>query len=155
MIRLSLRYILAGLNKFKIELAHVKNIIVTHIHIDHAGAAGLLMKCYPNTKLFVHPFGKMHLCEPDRLEKSIKNLYGDDIFNKNFYPIIPVPEARIHSVTDGEKLKISKNRELQFIHTSGHADHHMSIYAPATKGIFAGDTTGAHFPEIHFSLTYQ
>ncbi|MCI3150103.1 MBL fold metallo-hydrolase [Bacillus cereus] len=148
----SLRYILAGLNKLKIELAHVKNIIVTHIHVDHAGAAGLLMKCCPNAKLFVHPFGKIHLCEPDRLEKSLKTLYGNDIFNKNFYPIIPVPEARIHAVTDGEKLKISKNRELQFLHTPGHADHHMSIYDPATKGIFAGDTIGAHFPEIDFSL---
>ncbi|MEG7835341.1 MBL fold metallo-hydrolase [Bacillus cereus] len=148
----SLRYILAGLYKLKIELTHVKNIIVTHIHVDHAGAAGLLMKCCPNAKLFVHPLGKTHMCEPVKLEKSIKKAYGYDIFNKNFYPIIPIPEARIHSVADGEKLKISTNRELQFFYTPGHADHHMSIYDSATNGIFAGDTLGANFPEIDYNL---
>lgn len=148
----SLRYILAGLYKLKIELTHVKNIIVTHIHVDHAGGAGLLMKCCPNARLFVHPLGKTHMCEPVKLEKSLKKLYGHDIFNKNFYPIIPIPEARIHSVADGEKLKISTNRELQFFYTPGHADHHMSIYDSATNGIFAGDTLGAKFPEIDYNL---
>lgn len=72
----SLRYILAGLYKLKIELTHVKNIIVTHIHVDHAGAAGLLMKCCPNAKLFVHPLGKTHMCEPVKLEKSLKKHMG-------------------------------------------------------------------------------
>ncbi|SPT76290.1 MULTISPECIES: MBL fold metallo-hydrolase [Bacillus cereus group] len=148
----SLRYILAGLNELQIELIQVKNIIVTHIHVDHAGAAGLLMKCCPNAKLFVHPMGKMYMCEPDKLEKSLKKVYGNDIFNNQFYPIIPIHEARIHPVDDGEKLKISKKRELQFFHTPGHADHHISIYDPATKGVFAGDTIGAYFPELDFDL---
>ncbi|HDR4441083.1 hypothetical protein BK720_06585 [Bacillus thuringiensis serovar brasilensis] len=148
----SLRYILAGLYKLKIELTHVKNIIVTHIHVDPAGAAGLLMKCCPNAKLFVHPLGKTHMCEPVKLEKSLKKSYGHDIFNKNFCPIIPIPKARIHSVADGEKLEISTNRELQFFYTPGHANHHMSIYDSAINGIFTGDTLGANFPEIDYNL---
>ncbi len=84
----SIRYILAGLNELKVELTQVKNIIVTHIHIDHAGAAGLLMKCCPNAKLFVHPEGTKFLCEPHKLEESLKIGFGNDIFNNQFAPLI-------------------------------------------------------------------
>lgn len=150
----SIRYILAGLNELKVELTQVKNIIVTHIHIDHAGAAGLLMKCCPNAKLFVHPIGTAFLHKPHGLEQSLKKGFGNDIFNNQFAPLIPINQARIHSVNDKEKLKISKGRELQFIYTPGHADHHISIHDLATNGIFAGDAIGAyfHFPEIHIDL---
>ncbi|MCU5646350.1 MBL fold metallo-hydrolase [Bacillus cereus] len=150
----SLRYIIAGLNELNIELTHVKNIILTHIHVDHAGAAGLLMKCCPNAKLFVHPMGKKFIREPHRLENSLKKIYGTNIFNDQFYPLIPIPGTRIHAVEDKEKLKISEKRELQFVYTPGHADHHMSIHDPATEGVFSGDAIGAYFtlPEINFNL---
>jgi len=150
----SIRYILAGLNELKVELTQVKNIIVTHIHIDHAGAAGLLMKCCPNAKLFIHPEGTKFLCEPHKLEESLKIGFGNDIFNNQFAPLIPIDKARIHPVNNKEKLKISKERELQFIYTPGHANHHISVHDLATNGIFAGDAIGAyfHFPEFRIDL---
>lgn len=141
----SIRYILAGLNELEVELTQIKNIIVTHIHIDHAGAAGHLMKCCPNAKLFVHPIGERFLNEPDRLEESLRRGFGNYIFDNQFAPLIPIDKARIHIVQDKEKLKISKARELQFIYTPGHADHHISIHDLATNGIFAGDAIGAYF----------
>ncbi|KXH80325.1 MULTISPECIES: MBL fold metallo-hydrolase [Bacillus] len=150
----SLRYIIAGLNELKVELTHVKNIILTHIHVDHAGAAGLLMKCCPNAKLFVHPMGEKFMRDPHSLENSLKKIYGTNMFNNQFYPLIPIHEARIHPVEDKEKLKVSEKRELQFIYTPGHAEHHISIHDLDTNGIFAGDAIGAyfHFPEIPFDL---
>lgn len=72
----SLRYIIAGLNELKIELTHVKNIILTHIHVDHASTVGLLMKCCPNAKLFVHPIGEKFMREPHSLENSLKKYMG-------------------------------------------------------------------------------
>ncbi|HDR7713906.1 TPA: hypothetical protein QCX89_006050 [Bacillus cereus] len=83
--------------------------------------------------------------EPDRLEESLRRGFGNYIFDNQFAPLIPIDKARIHIVQDKEKLKISKARELQFIYTPGHADHHISIHDLATNGIFAGDAIGAYF----------
>ncbi len=103
------------------------------------------MKICPNAKLFVHPKGEEFLINSKSLEENLRKYFGNDIFDNQFAPLIPIDKARIHIIQDKEKLEISKGRELQFIYTPGHADHHISIHDPATNGIFAGDAIGAYF----------
>jgi len=139
----SIPYLLEGLKKINIDPAEVKHIIVTHIHLDHAGGVGLLVESCPNAKVYVHPRGKRHLADPSRLIESAKQVYGDT-FNELFDPILPVPEEQLVEVADGETLKLG-SRTLTFYDTPGHAKHHMSIHDSLSNGIFTGDTIGVHY----------
>ncbi|WP_410982348.1 MBL fold metallo-hydrolase [Bacillus cereus] len=143
----SLPYILNGLHQLRIDLADVKNIIVTHVHLDHAGSAGLMMEKCPNATLFVHSRGARHMIDPTKLIQGAKAVYGD-AFDKLFNPILPIPEKRVHIVQDGDVLQISKNRTLTFYDTPGHAKHHISIHDSLTNGIFTGDTIGIYYREL-------
>lgn len=143
----SLPYLLNGLQQLQINLADVKNIIVTHVHLDHAGATGLMMEKCPNATLFVHSRGARHMIDPTKLIQGAKAVY-DDAFDKLFNPILPIPEKRVHIVKDGETLQISENRILTFYDTPGHAKHHISIHDSLTNGIFTGDTIGIYYREL-------
>lgn len=144
----SIPYILEGLEALEISPADIAYIIVTHIHLDHAGGAGLMIKHCPNAKVIVHPKGARHLAEPSRLIAGAKAVYGEK-FSELFDPILAIPEDRIIIKDDGDTLVISEELTLQFLDTPGHANHHFSIYHPATKGIFSGDTAGIYYPQIH------
>lgn len=127
---------------FSIE--DIRYIIVTHIHLDHAGGAGLLIQECPDAELIVHPKGARHLADPSKLIKGAKAVYGDD-FDELFNPVLPVPEARIMSAAHGETLSLADGRTLTFYHTPGHADHHISIHDSLTNGVFTGDTAGIQY----------
>lgn len=144
---MSVPYILNGLKELNLDPKDVRYIIVTHIHLDHAGGAGLLLQHCPNAKVVVHPKGARHLVDPSRLILGAKAVYGDD-FERLFEPILPIPEDRLLIKEGGEKLKISANCELTFYHTPGHADHHFSIYDPISNGMFTGDTIGVRYDQI-------
>src|SRR5690625_2116874 len=139
----SIPYLLEVMKKICIDPAELKDIIVTHIHLDPAGGVGLLVECCPNAKVYVHPRGKRHLADPSRLIESAKQVYGDT-FNELFDPILPVPEEQLVEVADGETLKLG-SRTLTFYDTPGHAKHHMSIHDSLSNGIFTGDTIGVHY----------
>ncbi|MDM5188405.1 MBL fold metallo-hydrolase [Bacillus sp. DX4.1] len=143
----SLPYLLNGLQQLRIDLTDVKNIIVTHVHLDHAGAAGLMMEKCPNATLFVHPRGARHMIDPAKLIQGAKAVYGDT-FDELFNPILPIPEERVHIVQDGETLQIAENRTLTFYDTPGHAKHHISIHDSLTNGMFTGDTIGIYYREL-------
>ncbi|PEA82448.1 MBL fold metallo-hydrolase [Bacillus pseudomycoides] len=143
----SLPHLLNGLQQLRINLADVKNIIVTHVHLDHAGGAGLMMEKCPNATLFVHSRGARHMIDPTKLIQGAKAVYGDS-FDKLFNPILPIPEKRVHTVQDGETLQISEDRLLTFYNTTGHAKHHISIHDSLTNGIFTGDTIGIYYREL-------
>ncbi|MDM5154655.1 MBL fold metallo-hydrolase [Bacillus sp. DX1.1] len=143
----SLPYLLNGLQQLRIDLTDVKNIIVTHVHLDHAGAAGLMMEKCPNATLFVHPRGARHMIDPTKLIQGAKAVYGDT-FDELFNPILPIPEERVHIVQDGETLQIAENRTLTFYDTPGHAKHHISIHDSLTNGMFTGDTIGIYYREL-------
>lgn len=143
----SLPYVLEGLQELNITLSDIRNIIVTHVHLDHAGAAGLMMEKCPNATLFVHARGARHMVDPSKLIQGAKAVYGED-FDKLFYPILPIFEDRVHVVQDGETLQISKERILTFYDTPGHAKHHISIHDSVTNGIFTGDTIGIYYREL-------
>ncbi|WP_138416709.1 MBL fold metallo-hydrolase [Aquibacillus sediminis] len=143
----SIPYLLKGLEQLHINPEQVAYIIVTHIHLDHAGGVGLLLEKCPNAKVIVHPRGKRHLADPTKLIQGAKAVYGDT-FGTLFDPIIPVPEERLLEKADGETLKIGENRTLTFYDTPGHAKHHFSIHDSYSNGIFTGDTIGVLYPQI-------
>lgn len=143
----SIPYLLKGLEALEIDPAEIKNIIVTHIHLDHAGGAGLLLEKCPNAQLIVHPKGKRHLADPSRLIQGARAVYGQQ-FDELFHPILPIPEDRLVVKEEGETLKIGQNRILTFLDTPGHANHHFSIHDPYSAGIFTGDTVGVYYTEL-------
>ena len=143
----SVPYIKEGLSKLGFSLEQVKYIIVTHIHLDHAGGAGLLIQDCPNAKVVVHPKGARHLASPERLIAGAQAVYGDT-FDGLFAPIIAVPEDRLLIKEDGETLEIGENCTLKFFHTPGHANHHFSIYDPVSNGMFTGDTVGVRYAQL-------
>jgi glyoxylase-like metal-dependent hydrolase (beta-lactamase superfamily II) len=143
----SIPYLLKGLEALGLEAKNIKNIIVTHIHLDHAGGVGLLLEQCPNANVFVHPKGKRHLADPSRLIQGAKAVYREK-FDELFNPILPVPEERLFAMEDGDTLQIGENRTLTFLHTPGHANHHFSIYDSRSKGVFTGDTVGVFYPQL-------
>ncbi|WP_449539845.1 MBL fold metallo-hydrolase [Ferdinandcohnia sp. Marseille-Q9671] len=143
----SIPYILEGLKTLKIDPFDVEYIIVTHIHLDHAGGVGLLLQYCPNAKVVVHPKGARHLADPTRLIAGAKAVYGDT-FDSLFDPIVPISEDRLIVKEDKSQLEISSNCSLVFYDTPGHANHHFSIYDPVSNGIFTGDTIGVYYYEL-------
>lgn len=143
----SIKYVKEGLNALGISLDEVKYIIVTHIHLDHAGGAGLLVQECPNAKVVVHPKGARHLADPSRLIAGAKAVYGDK-FAGLFEPILPIDEDRLLVKGEGDKLKIGSNCQLEFLDTPGHANHHFSIYDPISNGMFTGDTVGVRYEQL-------
>ncbi|QHJ71289.1 MBL fold metallo-hydrolase [Planococcus halotolerans] len=143
----SVAYIKDGLKKMGHKLSDVEYIIVTHIHLDHAGGAGLLLQDCPNAKLVVHPKGARHLADPSRLVAGAKMVYGDR-FDNLFAPVLPVSEDRILVKGEGDRLEISPDCILEFWDSSGHANHHFAIVEPVSNGIFTGDTAGIHYEQL-------
>ncbi len=143
----SVPYILKGFQDLGLDPHDVKYIIVTHIHLDHAGGAGLLLQHCPQAKVVVHPKGARHLSNPERLIMGARAVYGDQ-FEKLFDPILPIPEDRILIKEDQETLSIGPHCDLLFLDTPGHANHHFSIYDPVSQGIFTGDTIGVYYHQL-------
>ena len=143
----SVNYVKSGLESLGFSMDQVKYIIVTHIHLDHAGGAGLLLRECPNAKVVVHPKGLRHLAEPGRLIAGAKAVYGTK-FEELFDPIIPIPYERMIIKNDGDILKIGETCILKFFDTPGHANHHFSIYDPVSDGMFTGDTVGVRYEQL-------
>ncbi|MEZ0480006.1 MBL fold metallo-hydrolase [Planococcus sp. SSTMD024] len=143
----SVEHVKQGLNELGLSLEEVRYIIVTHIHLDHAGGAGLLMQDCPNATLIVHPKGARHLADPSRLIAGARAVYGGK-FDELFNPIVPVPEHRVAIKTEGDRLQIGPDCTLEFWDTPGHAKHHIGILDPVSNGFFAGDTAGIRYVQL-------
>lgn len=125
----------------------VSHIIVTHVHLDHAGGAGKLMRLLPNATFVVHPRGVRHMTDPSKLEASARAVYGDEKFDEMYGSLVPVPEDRVSVMEDGDHLEIGK-RSLSFMDAPGHARHHFCVWDEQTKGWFTGDTFGISYREL-------
>ncbi len=125
----------------KLGMKEIAYIIPTHIHLDHAGAAGGLAQLFPRAKVIVHPQAAKHAVNPSRLIESTKMSFGDG-FEDTFGTTLPVPESQINIPEDGEVISID-GRRLQIIHAPGHAPHHMTIFDEKTRGLFCGEALGA------------
>lgn len=119
----------------------VRYIIPTHVHLDHAGGAGLMMARYPAARLLIHPRGARHMADPTRLVESSTEVYGELRFRQLYGEITPVPNERIVSMEDGDSVSLGQ-RQLEFRHTRGHADHHLCVWDAHSGGWFSGDMFG-------------
>jgi glyoxylase-like metal-dependent hydrolase (beta-lactamase superfamily II) len=125
----------------------VRYIMPTHVHLDHAGGAGELMRQLPNAKLIIHPRGSRHMIDPRKLEAGSIAVYGEEGFRRLFGHLPPIPEHRIIIAKDNFSLDFN-GRPLLFIDTPGHAKHHYSIYDDSSKGFFTGDSFGLSYREL-------
>lgn len=126
---------------------NVKYIIVTHIHLDHAGGAGVLLQELPNAQVVVHPRGARHLIAPERLIKGAIAVYGEERFRTYFGEVLPISQERV--IEAAHEFRLSLNgRELLFLDTPGHARHHVCVIDEKSQGIFTGDTFGLSYREF-------
>jgi glyoxylase-like metal-dependent hydrolase (beta-lactamase superfamily II) len=121
-------------------MADVRQILLTHIHLDHAGCTGSLVKENPSIDVFVHERGAIHLADPAKLLSSATRLYGQDM-DRLWGEFLPVPQERLHELRGGETIEAG-GRTLQVAYTPGHASHHVSYFEPSTRIAFVGDTAG-------------
>lgn len=143
----SIPYVLAKLTELRLNYLHVDYIILTHIHLDHAGGASQLMLLCPNAKLVVHPKGARHMIDPSKLIQGSKAVYGDAAFTKLYGEISPIDQNRIIQPEDEQEVNLA-TRVLTFIDTPGHANHHHCIIDHQSNSIFTGDTLGVAYPAL-------
>lgn len=136
-----------ALDKDNLSLLDVAYIIPTHVHLDHAGGAGELMKQCPNARLIVHPRGARHLINPTNLIDGAMAVYGEEQFKKLYGKITPIDAKRVTEADDNFILDFD-GRELKFLDTPGHARHHFCIWDKQTESMFTGDTFGISYRDF-------
>lgn len=129
-----------GLRAEGLQVADLHAILLTHIHLDHAGATGALVKENPRLAVYVHTRGASHLVDPGKLLDSARRLWGDDL-PRLFGNTLPVPAENLRILAGGETLRLG-TRELGVAYTPGHAAHHVSYFDEADGTAFIGDTGG-------------
>jgi glyoxylase-like metal-dependent hydrolase (beta-lactamase superfamily II) len=140
--------LLAALEAHGLERDAVDYVIPTHVHLDHAGGAGLLMQELPRAKLVIHPRGARHLIDPSALMQGVRAVYGAEVAARDYGELVPVPSERVVTTTEGMVIELG-GRPLLFADTPGHARHHHCIWDEASRGWFTGDTFGIVYPELH------
>lgn len=139
--------LLAALDGAGLRPEAVDWLIVTHVHLDHAGGAGLLMQSLPNATLVVHPRGARHMIDPRQLYEGARLIYGDAEMVRSYGSLVGVDERRVH-VTGDDSTLTHGSRTLRFLHTPGHARHHHCIWDERSRGFFTGDTFGISYREF-------
>lgn len=133
-----------------LSIAELTGILVTHIHLDHAGAVGTLVRENPRLRVYVHEAGAPHMADPAKLVASATRLYGD-LMDTLWGEVAPVPAAAMTTLRGGERLQVA-GRALDVAYTPGHAVHHVSYFSPDTGIAFVGDTAGVMMVENGFVL---
>ncbi|MEO7774372.1 MAG: MBL fold metallo-hydrolase [Steroidobacteraceae bacterium] len=136
-----------ALRELEVLPENVDYVLLTHIHLDHAGGAGALLRYLPNARVVVHPHGAAHMNEPGKLIAATIAVYGEKAYRSLYGEIVPIPAARILQTQDGMTLSL-QSRELTFLHTPGHALHHYCIWDPTSRCVFSGDTFGLSYREF-------
>lgn len=139
--------LMGALQALGLTPAQVDFVIPTHVHLDHAGGAGLLMQQLPHARLVVHPRGARHMVDPSALYQGALAVYGQEEMDRSYGTLVPVPAERVLQTHDGFTLDFH-GRPLLFIDTPGHARHHHCIWDEASAGWFTGDTFGLSYREF-------
>jgi glyoxylase-like metal-dependent hydrolase (beta-lactamase superfamily II) len=143
----SVPYLLAALQELGSPRDTVDYVFLTHVHMDHAGGAGMLMRELPAARLLVHPRGAPHMIDPSKVVAASQAVYGEDEFRRLYGDVLPVQPQRVVNVPDAFRCTLG-GRELELIHTPGHALHHYAIIDRANALIFSGDTFGISYREL-------
>ena len=145
--RHSLPRILGALEQLGLSPQALDWVILTHIHLDHAGGAGALMQQCPNARLAVHPRGARHMANPRKLWDSTVSVYGLETAQRVYGEVVPIASDRIEETPEGHVLHLG-SRRLQVLDTPGHARHHIAVHDPFSQSVFAGDTFGISYREF-------
>ena len=132
---------------------NVEYVIITHVHLDHAGGTTGLMKACPNATVLAHPRAAPHVIDPSKLVASASTVYGKERFAELYGAIVPIDASRVRSMEDNSTIQLG-NRTLRFIHTRGHANHHHCIIDEASRSVFTGDAFGLHYPFLNKPGTF-
>jgi len=143
----SVEPVTSSLDRLGIAPDALAHIVLTHIHLDHAGGVGRLSGRFPNATIWVHERGAKHLADPSRLVASATRVYGERELGEVFGPVDPVEAGRLRSVSDGETIHPG-GRELRLLDTPGHASHHLAISDSRSGAVFTGDALGVHVPDL-------
>ena len=143
----TLRAALAGAG---IAIADVRALLLTHVHLDHAGAAGSLVRENPDVRVYVHERGAPHMVDPSKLLASAARLYGDAL-ETLWGPFLPVPKANVRALAGGERIA-EADRAFEVVHTPGHASHHVSFFDRDSGTAFVGDVAGVRTGRALFVL---
>jgi glyoxylase-like metal-dependent hydrolase (beta-lactamase superfamily II) len=139
--------ILAALEKLGLAPAAVDWLFLTHVHLDHAGGAGALMRALPNAVCVVHPRGAPHMVDPSKLIAGTRAVYGDELYATLYGDILPIERERVAVAAEGQRFELA-GRVFECVHTPGHALHHQAIVDHGTNSIFTGDTFGLSYREF-------
>jgi glyoxylase-like metal-dependent hydrolase (beta-lactamase superfamily II) len=140
--------LLAGLDALQVDPEQITALLVTHIHLDHAGAAGALLHRFPNAHLYAHEIGVPHLLDPSRLLASATRIYGE-MMGPLWGETVPVPPGRVTALEDGDIVTVARH-ELHTIYTPGHASHHVVFHDPERRIVFAGDVAAVRLPGFEY-----
>jgi glyoxylase-like metal-dependent hydrolase (beta-lactamase superfamily II) len=138
--------VLDGIKKIGINPEDINYLIATHIHLDHAGGAGVLLKSMPRAKVVVHYKGAKHLVNPAKLVASVIEAQGEEVMLQ-YGEVVPVEEERVRPVHQDDIIKLSESQVLRFIDAPGHAPHELCIYESRNNGFFSGDAVGVSVAE--------
>ncbi|MGA9160179.1 MAG: MBL fold metallo-hydrolase [Actinomycetota bacterium] len=138
--------VVAGLERLGVGPNDLAHIVVTHIHLDHAGGVWRVAERFPNATVWVHERGARHLADPTRLVASATSIYGPETMATLFGPVEPVAAQRIRALADGDPIELG-GRRLEAIATPGHAKHQVALVDSSTGAVFTGDALGIHPPD--------
>jgi len=128
-------------------------LLLTHIHLDHAGASGALVRRWPDLEVYVHERGAPHLIDPSKLLASAGRLYGGaEAMARLWGEVVPVPAERVHALSGGETLSFPDAGRVRVAYTPGHASHHVSYLHEDSGRAFVGDTAGVRIPPADLTL---
>jgi glyoxylase-like metal-dependent hydrolase (beta-lactamase superfamily II) len=144
---LSVPRLLAALEGRGLSPADVDYVVLTHVHLDHAGGAGELLRHLPKARLVVHPRGARHMIDPSALVEGASAVFGEDVVRETYGEVVPVDPSRVLEAPDGLLLELN-GRLLHFLDTPGHARHHVCVWDEVSRSFFTGDTFGLAYPEL-------
>jgi glyoxylase-like metal-dependent hydrolase (beta-lactamase superfamily II) len=143
----SVPLLLQALEQLDLDAGDVDYVILTHIHLDHAGGAGSLMQALPNASCVVHPRGARHMANPEKLIAGTIAVYGEQKTREMYGDILPIDARRIVIPDDESDLDLN-GRRLRFLYTEGHARHHFCIHDEQSQAVFTGDSFGISYREL-------
>ena len=143
----SVEPVVAGLERLGVATDDLAHIVVTHIHLDHAGGVGVLAERYPSATIWVHERGAPHLADPAKLVASATMIYGETQMARLFGEVRPVATDRLRALVDGDRIDLG-GRVLDATATPGHAKHQVALLDSSTGAVFTGDALGIHPPDL-------
>ena len=142
---LSIDNVIDGLREIGLDPGDLAYLVLSHIHLDHAGGAGDVAKAFPSATIVVSEIGARHLVDPERLNASSRRVYGE-LMDSVYGDCTPIAAERVRGVADGERLDLGGGRFLDLLHTPGHAKHHIAAFDGDTGALFVGDSVGVKMP---------